>query len=57
MLEQIDGREVSGAVHIPRPQAVGGSDPADDVKVIPETLTELPALRGYSDLAALRDAA
>ncbi|WP_200302028.1 family 2B encapsulin nanocompartment shell protein [Streptomyces adelaidensis] len=27
---------------------------ADDVKVIPETLTELPALRGYSDLAALR---
>ncbi|KFG01587.1 Crp/Fnr family transcriptional regulator [Streptomyces scabiei] len=28
---------------------------ADDVKVIPETLTELPALRGYSDLAALRE--
>jgi CRP-like cAMP-binding protein len=28
---------------------------ADDVKVIPETLTELPALRGYTDLAALRE--
>ncbi|WP_371582465.1 family 2B encapsulin nanocompartment shell protein [Streptomyces sp. NBC_01314] len=28
---------------------------ADDVKVIPQTLTELPALRGYSDLAALRE--
>ncbi|MFE7836116.1 family 2B encapsulin nanocompartment shell protein [Streptomyces sp. NPDC057474] len=28
---------------------------ADDVKVIPETLTELPALRGYCDLAALRE--
>ncbi|MDX3692414.1 family 2B encapsulin nanocompartment shell protein [Streptomyces europaeiscabiei] len=28
---------------------------ADDVKVIPETLTELPALRGYSDIAALRE--
>ena len=30
---------------------------ADDVKVIPQTLTELPALRGYSDLAALREIA
>jgi CRP-like cAMP-binding protein len=28
---------------------------ADDVKVIPETLTELPALRGYTDVAALRE--
>ncbi|MEW2399655.1 family 2B encapsulin nanocompartment shell protein [Streptomyces sp. NPDC046862] len=28
---------------------------ADDIKVIPETLTELPALRGYSDVAALRE--
>ncbi|CBG75173.1 MULTISPECIES: family 2B encapsulin nanocompartment shell protein [Streptomyces] len=28
---------------------------ADDVRVIPETLTELPALRGYTDLAALRE--
>ncbi|WP_217179292.1 family 2B encapsulin nanocompartment shell protein [Streptomyces sp. AC495_CC817] len=28
---------------------------ADDVKVIPETLTELPALRGYSDIPALRE--
>lgn len=28
---------------------------ADDVKVIPETLTELPALRGYTDIAALRE--
>ncbi|GGN79477.1 nucleotide-binding protein [Streptomyces albiflavescens] len=28
---------------------------ADDIKVIPETLTELPALRGYSDTAALRE--
>ncbi|MFJ9587533.1 family 2B encapsulin nanocompartment shell protein [Streptomyces acidicola] len=30
---------------------------ADDIKVIPETLTELPALRGYSDTAALREIA
>jgi hypothetical protein len=28
---------------------------ADDIKVIPETLTELPALRGYSDTAALQE--
>ncbi|MGW0843926.1 family 2B encapsulin nanocompartment shell protein [Streptomyces sp. NPDC002787] len=28
---------------------------ADDIKVIPETLTELPALRGYCDIAALRE--
>jgi hypothetical protein len=28
---------------------------ADDIKVIPETLTELPALRGYDDLEALRE--
>ncbi|ULR48755.1 family 2B encapsulin nanocompartment shell protein [Streptomyces deccanensis] len=28
---------------------------ADDVKVIPETLTELPALRGYADIPALRE--
>ncbi|MEI5520251.1 family 2B encapsulin nanocompartment shell protein [Streptomyces brasiliscabiei] len=28
---------------------------ADDVRVIPQTLTELPALRGYDDLAALRE--
>lgn len=28
---------------------------ADDIKVIPETLTELPALRGYSDTAALKE--
>jgi CRP-like cAMP-binding protein len=28
---------------------------ADDVRVIPETLTELPALRGYSDLGVLRE--
>ncbi|MPY57812.1 cyclic nucleotide-binding domain-containing protein [Streptomyces spongiae] len=28
---------------------------ADDIKVIPETLTELPSLRGYSDMAALRE--
>ncbi|MEE1765073.1 MULTISPECIES: family 2B encapsulin nanocompartment shell protein [unclassified Streptomyces] len=28
---------------------------ADDVKVIPETLTELPALRGYTDIPALRE--
>lgn len=27
---------------------------ADDVRVIPETLTELLALRGYLDVAALR---
>ncbi|WP_329529968.1 family 2B encapsulin nanocompartment shell protein [Streptomyces sp. NBC_01450] len=28
---------------------------ADDIKVIPETLTELPALRGFSDTAALQE--
>ncbi|MFD8003139.1 family 2B encapsulin nanocompartment shell protein [Streptomyces mirabilis] len=28
---------------------------ADDIRVIPETLTELPALRGYSDTAALQE--
>ncbi|MEU9185623.1 family 2B encapsulin nanocompartment shell protein [Streptomyces sp. NPDC048484] len=30
---------------------------ADDIKVIPETLTELPSLRGYSDTAALKEIA
>lgn len=30
---------------------------ADDVRVIPETLTELTALRGYSDTGALRELA
>ncbi|MGW0571519.1 MULTISPECIES: family 2B encapsulin nanocompartment shell protein [Streptomyces] len=30
---------------------------ADDIKVVPETLTELPALRGYTDTAALREIA
>jgi CRP-like cAMP-binding protein len=30
---------------------------ADDVRVIPETLTELPVLRGYSDTGALREIA
>ena len=30
---------------------------ADDVRVIPETLTELPVLRGYFDTAALRELA
>ncbi|GGZ44358.1 family 2B encapsulin nanocompartment shell protein [Streptomyces bluensis] len=30
---------------------------ADDIRVIPETLTELPALRGFSDIAALREIA
>ena len=34
MLELIDGRERSGAVHIERPRTVGGSDPIDDVKAI-----------------------
>ncbi|MFK0019893.1 family 2B encapsulin nanocompartment shell protein [Streptomyces sp. NPDC090798] len=28
---------------------------ADDIRVIPETLTELPALRGYADTAALQE--
>ncbi|MFF3706463.1 family 2B encapsulin nanocompartment shell protein [Streptomyces phaeochromogenes] len=28
---------------------------ADDIKVIPQTLTELPALRGYSDTEALKE--
>ncbi|WP_369166624.1 family 2B encapsulin nanocompartment shell protein [Streptomyces sp. R28] len=30
---------------------------ADDIKVIPETLTELPVLRGYSDTGVLREVA
>ncbi|KUL47104.1 family 2B encapsulin nanocompartment shell protein [Streptomyces regalis] len=30
---------------------------ADDIKVIPETLTELPVLRGYSDTDVLREVA
>ncbi|MFE2101056.1 cyclic nucleotide-binding domain-containing protein, partial [Streptomyces sp. NPDC059468] len=30
---------------------------ADDIRVIPETLTELPILRGYSDLDVLREMA
>ncbi|MGW2516757.1 family 2B encapsulin nanocompartment shell protein [Streptomyces sp. NPDC001617] len=30
---------------------------ADDIKVIPETLTELPVLRGYSDTEVLREVA
>ncbi|MGW2744014.1 family 2B encapsulin nanocompartment shell protein [Streptomyces sp. NPDC001450] len=30
---------------------------ADDIRVIPETLTELPILRGYPDLDVLRDMA
>jgi len=34
MLELIDGRATSGAVHIARPRPVGGSDPADDVRRI-----------------------
>lgn len=36
MLEQIDGRGSSGAVHIPRPQAVSATDPGEDVKRIVE---------------------
>ncbi|MFE9613928.1 family 2B encapsulin nanocompartment shell protein [Streptomyces sp. NPDC006012] len=30
---------------------------ADDIRVIPETLTELPVLRGYSDVEVLRELA
>ncbi|WP_413755993.1 family 2B encapsulin nanocompartment shell protein [Streptomyces sp. MMBL 11-3] len=30
---------------------------ADDIKVVPQTLTELPALRGYTDTAALTEIA
>ncbi|MFE6175463.1 family 2B encapsulin nanocompartment shell protein [Streptomyces sp. NPDC056464] len=30
---------------------------ADDIKVIPQTLTELPVLRGYSDLDVLKEVA
>ncbi|WP_128429634.1 family 2B encapsulin nanocompartment shell protein [Streptomyces cyaneus] len=30
---------------------------ADDIKVIPETLTELPVLRGYDDIDVLREVA
>jgi histidinol dehydrogenase len=62
MLEQIDGRETSGAVHIPRPQAVGGSDPAADVKTIVEdvrlrgdaAVLELTARFDRADLSADR---
>ena len=34
MLELIDGRARSGAVHIERPRSVGGPDPIDDVRAI-----------------------
>lgn len=34
MLELIDGRARSGAVHIERPRSVGGPDPIDDVRGI-----------------------
>ena len=30
---------------------------ADDIKVIPETLTELPVLRGYPDIGVLKEVA
>ena len=36
MLETIDGREASGAVHIARPRPVGRTDPLDDVRAIVE---------------------
>ena len=36
MLEVIDGREGTGAVHISRPQPVGRVEPLDDVKAIVE---------------------
>jgi len=36
MLELIDGRETSGAVHIARPRPVGASNPAEDVQRIIE---------------------
>jgi hypothetical protein len=29
----------------------------DDIKVIPETLTELPVLRGYDDISVLKEVA
>ena len=62
MLEQIDGREMPGAVHIPRPHAVGRTDPADDVKAIVEdvrlrgdaAVLELTARLDRADLTADR---
>ncbi|MET7288899.1 family 2B encapsulin nanocompartment shell protein [Streptomyces sp. NPDC005573] len=39
-----------GRVHFVR-------DGADDIQVVPQTLTELPALRGYPDLDVLREMA
>ena len=36
MLELIDGRATSGAVHIPRPTVVGRTEPIDDVRAIVE---------------------
>lgn len=49
MLEVIDGREMSGAVHIARPQAVGGTDPADAVAAIVDDVR----LRGDAALVEL----
>ena len=49
MLELIDGREVAGAVHIPRPQPVGGTEPLDDVRKIVEDVR----LRGDAALIEL----
>src|SRR5688500_12198922 len=34
MLETIDGRAISGAVHIPRPEPVSRTNPVDDVRAI-----------------------
>ena len=49
MLELIDGRETSGAVHIPRPTPVGPSEPVDDVRGIVEDVR----LRGDAALVEL----
>ena len=49
MLELIDGRDTSGAVHIARPDPVGSSNPEDDVRVIVEDVR----LRGDAALIEL----
>ena len=49
MLELIDGRDQTGAVHIPRPQPVGRVEPIDDVRAIVDDVR----LRGDAALLEL----
>lgn len=44
-------------LHVGRGRVRFEQNGADSVRVIPETLTELPPLRGYSDTGALREVA